>query len=508
MFAELPLLSLLIWLPITGGVWVLTQSKGSEDSPTVRPVALTIAVLTFLLSIPLYVQFDVTTAAMQFEEKISWIPAFNMHYHLGVDGISMPLILLTTFITVLVILSAWEVIKTRPAQYMAAFLIMEGLMIGVFAALDAMLFYVFWEAMLVPMFIIIGIWGGANRIYASIKFFLYTFLGSVLMLIAFLYMYSQAGGQFGILDFHQLDLSANAQILIFLAFLAAFAVKVPMWPVHTWLPDAHVEAPTGGSVVLAAIMLKMGTYGFLRFSLPITPYASQELAWLVISLSLIAIVYVGFVALVQQDMKKLIAYSSISHMGFVTLGFFIMFAILQNTQSVDAAAMGIEGGMIQMISHGFISGALFLCVGVLYDRLHSRDISSYGGVANVMPRFALFAVLFAMANAGLPGTSGFVGEFMVILSSFQANFWIAFLAATTLILGAAYTLWMIKRVIYGTIPEDKLETVGRLEDINARETFILTILAIAVLFFGIWPEPLQEVMHVSVLNLIEHVSTK
>lgn len=508
MFAELPLLSLLIWLPIAGGVWVLTQSKGSEDSPTVRPVALTIAVLTFLLSLPLYFQFDVTTASMQFEEKLVWIEALNTHYHLGVDGISMPLILLTTFITVLVILSAWEVIKTRPAQYMAAFLIMEGLMNGVFAALDAMLFYVFWEAMLVPMFIIIGVWGGPNRIYAAVKFFLYTFLGSVLMLVAFLYMYSQSGGQFGILDFHQLHLSATAQTLIFLAFLAAFAVKVPMWPVHTWLPDAHVEAPTGGSVVLAAIMLKMGTYGFLRFSLPIAPQASQELAWLIILLSLIAVVYIGFVALVQQDMKKLIAYSSISHMGFVTLGFFIMFAILQNTQSVDAAAMGIEGGMIQMISHGFISGALFLCVGVLYDRLHSRDISSYGGVANTMPRFAMFAVLFAMANSGLPGTSGFVGEFMVILSSFQANFWIAFLAATTLILGAAYTLWMIKRVIYGSIPEDKVETVGRLTDINARETFILTILAIAVLFFGIWPEPLQEVMHVSVLNLIEHVTTK
>ncbi len=506
MSAELPLLSLLIWLPILGGIWVLTQSKENEDAPAVKPIALTIALLTFLFSLPLYFYFDVSTASMQFEEKLPWIKALNTHYHLGVDGISMPLILLTTFITVLVILSAWDVIKHRVAQYMAAFLIMEGLMNGVFAALDAMLFYVFWEAMLVPMFIIIGVWGGVNRIYAAVKFFLYTFLGSVLMLIAFLYMYKESGGQFGILDFHQLHLSSTAQTLIFLAFLAAFAVKVPMWPVHTWLPDAHVEAPTGGSVVLAAIMLKMGTYGFLRFSLPITPQASQELAWLIILLSLIAVVYIGFVALVQQDMKKLIAYSSISHMGFVTLGFFIIFSIMANTQSVDIAAMGVEGALIQMISHGFISGALFLCVGVLYDRLHSRQISSYGGVANTMPRFAMFAVLFAMANAGLPGTSGFVGEFMVILSSYQANFWIAFLAATTLILGAAYTLWMIKRVIYGVIPEDKLETVGRLSDINARETFILLILAIAVLFFGIWPEPLQNVMHVSVVNLIEHVT--
>ncbi len=506
MSAELPLLSLLIWLPIAGGVWVLTQSKDSEDALLVRPIALTIAVLTFLFSLPLFFSFDITTASMQFEEKLPWIQALNTYYHLGVDGISMPLILLTTFITPLVILSAWEVIKNRPAQYMAAFLIMEGLMNGVFAALDAMLFYVFWEAMLVPMFIIIGVWGGANRIYASLKFFLYTLLGSVLMLVALLYMYNQSGGQFSILSFHQLNLSSTAQTLIFLAFLAAFAVKVPMWPVHTWLPDAHVEAPTGGSVVLAAIMLKMGTYGFLRFSLPITPQASHELAWFIILLSLIAVVYIGFVALVQQDMKKLIAYSSISHMGFVTLGFFIMFAILQNTQSKDIAAMGIEGAMIQMISHGFISGALFLCVGVLYDRLHSREISTYGGVANTMPRFAMFVVLFAMANAGLPGTSGFVGEFMVILSSFQANFWIAFLASTTLILGAAYTLWMIKRVIYGSIADDKMETVGRLTDINARETFILAILALAVLFFGIWPAPLQEVMHVSVMNLIEHVT--
>jgi NADH-quinone oxidoreductase subunit M len=501
MFAELPLLSLLIWLPILGGVWILLQGR---NETAVRPMALTVSILTFLLSLPLYFNFNSTTAAMQFPEKASWIPSLNMFYSLGVDGISMPLILLTTFITILVVLSAWTVIKNKPAQYMAAFLIMEGLMNGVFAALDAMLFYVFWEAMLIPMFIIIGVWGGQNRVYAAIKFFLYTFIGSVLMLIALLYMYSKSGS-FAILDLHNLSLNLNAQRFIFIAFFAAFAVKVPMWPVHTWLPDAHVEAPTGGSVVLAAIMLKMGTYGFLRFSLPIVPDASKELAMMMVVLSLIAVVYIGFVALVQKDMKKLIAYSSISHMGFVTLGFFMAFLIVANTKSIDGAAMGIEGALVQMISHGFISGAMFLCVGVLYDRLHSRQIADYGGVANMMPKFAMFAVLFGMANSGLPGTSGFVGEFLVILASFKANPWIAFLAATTLILGAAYTLWMVKRVMFGSVAPEKMSSVGTLEDLNYREIFILSVLAIAVLFFGLYPAPLLDVMHASVENLLQHV---
>jgi len=384
---------------------------------------------------------------------------------------------------------------------MAAFLIMEGLMVGVFSALDAALFYVFWEAMLIPMFIVIGIWGGENRVYATIKFFLYTFFGSVFMLIALLYLYSQSNS-FEILDYHQLKIGLTAQILIFIAFLLAFAVKVPMWPVHTWLPDAHVEAPTGGSVILAAIMLKLGAYGFLRFSLPITPDASHELDWLMISLSLIAVVYIGFVALVQQDMKKLIAYSSISHMGFVTLGFFISYQILENSGDLKGAALGMEGGIVQMISHGFISGAMFLCVGVMYDRLHSRQIKDYGGVVNHMPKFAAFMVFFAMANAGLPGTSGFVGEFMVILSSFKANFWYAFLAATTLIIGAAYTLWMVKRVIFGAVVNEAVKTMP---DINRREFFFLSVLAFTVLLFGVWPAPLVEVMDVTVVNLLQHV---
>lgn len=506
MFVDLPLLSLLIWLPILGGIWVIAVARGN-DSPLMRPIALIVALLTFILSLPLYFEFDVTTATMQFAERYEWIPTFGIYYHLGVDGISMPLIILTTFTTVLVVLAGWEVIQYKAAQYMAAFLIMEGLMIGVFAALDAIFFYVVWEAMLIPMFIVIGVWGGANRVYATIKFFLYTFLGSVLMLVALLYLYSQADS-FSILDYHQLAIPLTAQTLIFLAFFAAFAVKVPMWPVHTWLPDAHVEAPTGGSVILAAIMLKLGGYGFLRFSLPITPDASRDLDWLIIGLSLIAVVYISFVALVQQDMKKLIAYSSISHMGFATLGFFIAFRIFDNPNltneiALGAAAMAMEGGMVQMISHGFISGALFLCVGVLYDRLHSRQIADYGGVVNTMPRFAMFAVLFAMANSGLPGTSGFVGEFLVILGSFKANFWIAFIAATILILGAAYTLWMVKRVIFGAV--DK-ESVAKLTDINPRETLILVVLAGVVLFFGIWPDPLVEVMHASVQNLLEHVA--
>ena len=493
------LLSLLIWLPILGGLWVLII--GDKQAAIVRPIALVVSLLTFFLSLMLYFGFDTTTANMQFVEKLSWIPAFGINYHLGVDGISMPLIILTTFTMVLVVLSGWEVIKYKPAQYMGAFLFMEGLMVGVFSALDAMLFYVLWEAMLIPMFLIIGIWGGPRRVYATIKFFLYTFFGSVLMLVALLYLYSQSNS-FAILDYHALPISLEAQKWIFIAFLVAFAVKVPMWPVHTWLPDAHVEAPTGGSVILAAIMLKMGGYGFLRFSLPITPDASNALDWLIIGLSLIAVIYIAFVALVQQDMKKLIAYSSISHMGFATLGFFIVFMIYKNTGSMEGGIMAIEGGMVQMISHGFISGALFLCVGVLYDRLHSRQIADYGGVANVMPRFAMFAVFFAMANAGLPATSGFVGEFLVILASFKANFWIAFGAATIMILGAAYTLWMIKRVIYGDVTKD---SVASLKDIGGRETFILTVLAIAVLLFGIWPAPLLEVMQVTVQHLVEHI---
>ncbi|MFO8024084.1 NADH-quinone oxidoreductase subunit M [Thiohalophilus sp.] len=501
MFSDWPLLSLVIWTPILGGLLVLTTGS-DRQAPLARLTALFWSVVTFLISIPLYTEFETGTAAMQFTERHEWIESWGIFYHLGVDGISMPMILLTTFITVLVVIAGWEVIKERVAQYMAAFLIMEGVINGVFAALDAALFYVFWEAMLIPMFIIIGVWGGPNRIYATIKFFLYTFFGSVFMLVALLYLYFQSGS-FAILDFHQQPLAMMPQLLIFLAFLMAFAVKVPMWPVHTWLPDAHVEAPTGGSVILAAIMLKVGAYGFLRFSLPITPDASQELAWLMIMLSLIAIVYIGFVALVQQDMKKLIAYSSISHMGFVTLGFFIAWQIYANTGSYEGAAMGISGGIVQMISHGFISGAMFLCVGVLYDRLHSREINDYGGVVNTMPVFAAFMVLFAMANAGLPGTSGFVGEFMVILSSFKANFWYAFLAALTLILGAAYTLWMVKRVIFGAVANDK---VAALQDIGRREFLILAILAVAVLLLGIWPAPLLEVMDASVENLLLHMT--
>jgi NADH-quinone oxidoreductase subunit M len=496
---DLSILSVLIWLPILGGIWVLIV--GDKQAATARPIALTVSLLTFLLSLPLYFEFNTTTAAMQFTEQLAWIPAFGINYHLGVDGFSMPLIILTTFTTVLVILAGWEVIKYKPAQYMAAFLIMEGLMNGVFSSLDAILFYVFWEAMLIPMFIIIGVWGGPRRVYATIKFFLYTFLGSVLMLVALLYLYSQSGS-FSILDYHAMPIALDAQKWIFIAFLIAFAVKVPMWPVHTWLPDAHVEAPTGGSVILAALMLKMGGYGFLRFSLPITPDASRELDWLIIALSLIAIIYISFVAIVQKDMKKLIAYSSISHMGFATLGFFIGFMIYNNTGSIDGGVMAMEGGMVQMISHGFISGALFLCVGVLYDRLHSRQIGDYGGVANTMPRFALFAVLFAMANSGLPATSGFVGEFLVILASFQAHFWIAFAAATIMILGAAYTLWMVKRVIFGKVANDG---VAGLKDINGRETLILTVLAIVVLLFGIWPAPMLEVMDATVQNLLQHI---
>jgi NADH-quinone oxidoreductase subunit M len=484
------LLSLAIWLPILGGVAVLATG-GDARAPLARILSLIVAVMAFAVTIPLFSGFNTHTAAMQYVELRDWIPAFNIHYHLGVDGISLLLVLLTSFTTILVVIAGWQVIQEKVAQYLAAFLIMEGLMIGVFASLDAILFYVFWEAMLIPMFIIIGMWGGSNRVYATIKFFLYTLLGSVLMLVAFIYLYLKAGKSFDIHSFYALQLSLTEQVLIFFAFFAAFAVKVPMWPVHTWLPDAHVEAPTGGSVVLAAIMLKVGAYGFIRFSLLILPDASHALAGFMIALSLIAIVYIGLVALVQEDMKKLIAYSSIAHMGFVTLGLFIF------------NAQGVEGALIQMISHGFVSGALFLCVGVLYDRMHSRKIADYGGVVNRMPVFAAFMMLFSMANAGLPGTSGFVGEFLVILGAFQANFWIAFLAATTLIFGAAYSLWMYKRVIFGSVQNAAVE---KLEDVNRREVLFLGLLAIAVLAMGVWPAPLLDVMHVSVDELLRQAS--
>jgi len=483
------LLSVAIWLPIIFGVLVLATGN-DRNAPLARMIAMVGAVLGFLVTLPLYSGFDKTTSAMQFVEFRDWIPLFKIHYHLGIDGISVLFILLNSFFTPLVVLAGWKVIEKRVAQYMAAFLIMSGIVNGVFAALDAMLFYVFWEAMLIPMFLIIGVWGGANRVYAAVKFFLYTLLGSLLMLVAFIYLYKQSGGSFSILDYHALPLTMSAQILIFIAFLMAFAVKVPMFPVHTWLPDAHVEAPTGGSVVLAAIMLKVGAYGFLRFSMPIAPNASHELAWLMIALSLIAVVYIGLVALMQSDMKNLVAYSSISHMGFVTLGFFIF------------NAYGIEGGLLQMISHGFVSGALFLGIGVLYERVHSRQIADYGGVAHKMPVFAAFFVLFAMANSGLPGTSGFVGEFLVIMGAVKANFWYALLAATTLIFGAAYTLWMVKRVFFGAVSNDH---VAHLSDITLREKVIFSILAICVLAMGLYPMPFSEMMHASVNDLLVHL---
>ncbi|MDR9413703.1 MAG: NADH-quinone oxidoreductase subunit M [Spiribacter salinus] len=499
MVGQWPLLSLLIWVPILGGIGVL--AAGNDNADRARWTALAVAVVTLGIGLALWLGFESGIAGMQFVEKAAWIRAFDIHYHLGVDGISMPLVVLTAFSTLLVIGAAWEVVRYKPAQYLAAFLIMEGIMIGVFSALDAILFYVFFEAMLIPMFLIIGIWGGPNRIYATIKFFLYTFLGSVMMLVALIYLRTQAGS-FAIEDFYGLQLPLATQTLIFLAFLAAFAVKVPMFPVHTWLPDAHVEAPTGGSVILAAITLKIGGYGFLRFSLPIAPEASLALDWLLIGLSLIAVVYIGLVAMVQEDLKKLIAYSSIAHMGFVTLGFFLIFRIVANTDRPDGALLALEGGMVQMISHGFVSAAMFLCVGVLYDRMHTRRIADYGGVANRMPVFAGFFVLFAMANAGLPGTSGFVGEFMVILASFQAGFWYAAIAGLTLILGAAYSLWMIKRVVYGEV---RNEAVGELKDISAREKLLLGSLAVVILFFGIYPAPLIDVMTPSLDALLRVV---
>ncbi len=493
------LLSWLIWLPIAAGAVLLLL--GDRRIAAGRWVALGASLATLALCVPLWCGFDLTTSSLQYVEDVPWIGALNAWYHLGIDGIALPLIVLTAFMTPLVVVAAWGTIEKRPAQYFSAFLVMEGLMIGVFSAADALLFYVFWEAMLIPMFLIIGIWGGTRRVYATIKFFLYTFLGSVLMLVALIWLYLE-GGSYEIAAMHRLPLGMTEQILIFLAFFAAFAVKVPMWPVHTWLPDAHVEAPTGGSVILAAIMLKMGGYGFLRFSLPITPDASRELDWLVITLSLVAVAYIGFVALVQSDMKKLIAYSSIAHMGFVTLGAFIAWDIWQTTGAVSGVAMGLDGAMVQMVSHGLVSGALFLCVGVLYDRLHTRDISAYGGVVNTMPVFAFFAVLFAMANAGLPGTSGFVGEFLVIVASFKANFWYSFVAALTLILGAAYTLWLVKRVIWGDVGNDG---VASLKDLNAREFIVLATLAGAVLLLGVWPAPLLDVMRPTLEFLVEQL---
>ena len=491
------LLSVLIWLPIAAGVGVLLL--GERNIVAGRWLALVSTIATLLISLPLIANFNTTTADLQFLESVAWIPRFHANYALGVDGISLPLVVLTAFITIFVVIAGWTVIEKRAAQYFAAFLIMEGLMIGVFSATDALLFYFFWEAMLIPMFLIIGIWGGPRRVYATLKFFLYTFLGSVFMLAALIYMYVKAG-DYSIASFQTLPLTLVEQRWIFVAFLLAFAVKVPMWPVHTWLPDAHVEAPTGGSVILAAIMLKMGGYGFLRFSLPIAPDASRELDMLLISLSLIAVIYIGFVAIVQQDMKKLIAYSSIAHMGFVTLGAFLVYDIVRNTGSVQGAGMGMDGAMVQMVSHGLISGAMFLCVGVLYDRMHTRQISDYGGVINTMPIFGAFMVLFGLSNCGVPGTSGFVGEFLVIIAAFKASFWYSFLAAVTLILGAAYSLWLVKRVLYGPIANDR---VAKLQDLNGREFLILATLAIAVLLVGIWPAPLLKIMQPSIHHLVD-----
>jgi len=484
------ILSLAIWLPVAFGVLLLAVGR-QENAGVARWIALIGAVIGFLVTVPVMIGFDNSTAAMQFVEKAAWIERFNVFYHLGVDGISMWFVPLTAFITIIVVLAGWEVIEDRPHQYYGAFLILSGLTVGVFSALDGLLFYVFFEATLIPMYIIIGVWGGPRRVYAAFKFFLYTLLGSLLMLIALVFLYYKSGGSFQITDWHKLPLAATPQALLFGAFFAAFAVKVPMWPVHTWLPDAHVEAPTGGSIVLAAIMLKLGCYGFLRFVLPIAPDASHEFAPVVITLSLIGVIYIGLVAMVQQDMKKLVAYSSIAHMGFVTLGFFIF------------NELGISGGIVQMISHGFVSGAMFMSIGVLYDRVHSREIAAYGGVVNTMPKFAAFALLFSMANCGLPGTAGFVGEWMVILGAVKYDFLIGLLSATALIFGAAYTLWMYKRVYFGDVTNDD---VRGLSDINAREFLILAVLAAAVLWMGIQPKPFTDAMHVSVTELLKHVA--
>ncbi len=484
------LLSVAIWLPVVAGLLLLAWGREGQAA-AVRWFALLASLAGFLVTIPLATGFDTSTAAMQFVESVSWIARFDIRYHVGVDGISLWFVLLTAFMTVIVVVAGWESVTERLHQYMGAFLILSGLMIGVFSALDGLLFYVFFEATLIPMYIIIGVWGGPRRVYAAFKFFLYTLLGSLLMLVALVYLYFKAGGSFDIQAWHALPLPWSAQTLLFFAFFAAFSVKVPMWPVHTWLPDAHVEAPTGGSVVLAAIMLKLGAYGFLRFSMPIAPDASREWAWFIIALSLIAVVYIGLVALVQQDMKKLVAYSSIAHMGFVTLGFFIF------------SELGVSGGLVQMISHGFVSGAMFLCIGVLYDRVHSREIAAYGGVVNTMPKFTAFAVLFAMANCGLPGTAGFVGEWMVILGAVQRNFWLGALAATALVFGAAYTLWMVKRVYFGDVANDQ---VRELQDLNLREFLMLGVLAVAVLAMGLYPKPFTDVMHVSVQELLRHVA--
>ncbi len=484
------LLSLAIWTPVLFGVVLLALGR-DDQAQVVRWIALIGAVVSLLVTLPLYTQFDVTTASMQFTELSPWIERFHVNYHLGVDGISLWFVLLTAFINVIVVIAGWEVITSRVNQYMGAFLILSGLMIGVFCALDGMLFYVFFEATLIPMYLIIGVWGGPNKIYAAFKFFLYTLLGSLLMLVALIYLYLTSGGSFALALWQKLPLAADAQTLLFFAFLAAFAVKVPMWPVHTWLPDVHVEAPTGGSAVLAAIMLKLGAYGFLRFSLPIAPDASHEWAGLMIGLSLAAVIYVGLVTMVQKDMKKLVAYSSVAHMGFVTLGFFIF------------NSLGMAGGIVQMISHGFVSAAMFLAIGVLYDRMHSREIASYGGVVNTMPKFAAFAMLFAMANCGLPGTAGFVGEWMVILGAVKVNFWVGVAAASALIFGAAYTLWMVKRVYLGPVTNEK---VKNLKDINAREFLFLSLLAIAILYLGLYPKPFTDVMDVSVTELLKHVA--
>jgi NADH-quinone oxidoreductase subunit M len=497
-----PILSIIVWLPIIAGVLVMSFGAGRAGAS--RWFALAISVLVFGLSLALLPGFDTHSYAMQFVERVAWIPQFGIYYHLGVDGISLPLLVLTTFTTVLVIVAAWEVIKEKAHQYLAAFLIMEGMMNGTFVALDAIVFYFFFEAMLIPMFIVIGIWGGPKRVFATIKFFLYTFLGSVFMLIALIYMYFK-GGSFSILTMQQLPLSMTEQVLIFLALFIAFAVKIPMWPVHTWLPDAHVEAPTGGSVILAAIMLKIGGYGFLRFSLPITPDASALLDGMIIAFSLIAIVYIGFVALAQSDMKKLVAYSSISHMGFVTLGIFIIFMISSNAINGGSGVhLALEGAMVQMISHGLISAAMFLSIGVLYDRLHSREISAYGGVVNTMPWFAAMMMVFAMANVGLPGTSGFVGEFMVILAAFKANFWIALFAALTLIIGASYTLWMVKRVFFGEIQN---QGVADLKEVNPREAWMLGSLVFLIILLGVWPNPLLDLMHATIEHLAQQALT-